>query len=130
MNRRFAPACNGQDLPFKLTLVVNAETNSLAVKAQTRAGDSWTEMALKEAWPADVFSLSHIAVPILADGPGLRNVRGDGEIRPAARVADHAGREWGVAGFGLLLFRLRHNPFFPFMADHVVKWLAENAKSP
>jgi hypothetical protein len=28
-----------------------------------------------------------------------------------------------------MLIRQRNNPFYPFMADHVVKWLAENARA-
>jgi hypothetical protein len=28
-----------------------------------------------------------------------------------------------------LLIQLRHNPFYPFIEDHIVKWLAANAKS-
>jgi alpha-beta hydrolase superfamily lysophospholipase len=122
------PRLERKDLPFKLTLVVNVGTNSLAVKAQTRAGDALTEMALKEAWPRDVFSLSHIAVPISPADPvygtseatvksglplGSLNMRGE---HGALMIADS------------MLIRQRHNPFYPFMEDHVVKWLAENTK--
>ena len=67
--REIRPRLERKDLPFKLTLVVNAAPDSLAVKAQTRAGDSWTETALNEVWPKDVFSLSHIAVPISPTDP-------------------------------------------------------------
>jgi alpha-beta hydrolase superfamily lysophospholipase len=124
------PRLQRTDLPFKLTLVVNAATNSLAVKAQTRAGNSWTETALQEAWPTDVFSLAHIAIPFSPTDPVYGTAQATVKSGLPLGSLIMRGENGALLVSDSLLFRLRHNPFFPFMADHVVKWLATNAKSP
>lgn len=126
--REIRPRLQRTDLPFKLTLVVNAATNSQAVKAQTRAGDSWTEIALKEAWPKDVFSLSHIAVPIPPTDPVYGTAEATGKSRLPLGSMTMRGEHGVLMISDSLLIRQRYNPFYTYMADHVVKWLAENAK--
>ena len=118
------------DLPFKLTLIVNAATNSLAVKAQTRAGSSLTELALNEAWPRDVFSLSHVAVPIPPTDPIYGTAEAALKSGLPLGSLSMRGENGSLTVSDSLLIRLRHNPFFPFMADHVVKWLAEKKRRP
>jgi len=122
------PRLRRKDLPFKLTLVVNAETNSLAVKAQTRAGDSLTELPLKEAWPKDVFSLSHIAVPISPADPVYGTAEATVKSGLPLGSLSMRGEHGALMIADSMLIRQRHNPFYLFMEDHVVKWLAENAK--
>ncbi len=122
------PRLKRTDLPFKLTLVVNAATNSLAVKAQTRAGGSLTERPLAEAWPKDVFSLSHVAVPIPPTDPIYGTAEATVKSGLPLGSLSVRGETGALTVSDSLLIRLRHNPFFPFMAEHVVTWLAENAK--
>jgi alpha-beta hydrolase superfamily lysophospholipase len=124
------PRLQRTDLPFKLTLVVNAATNSLAVKAQMRAGNLWNETALKETWPTDVFSLSHIAVPIPPTDPVYGTAEATVKSGLPLGSLTMRGENGALMVPDSLLVRLRHNPFYPFMADHVVEWLARNAKSP
>jgi alpha-beta hydrolase superfamily lysophospholipase len=130
VEREIRPRLERTDLPFKLTLVVNAAPDSLAVKAQTRAGDSWTERTLAEAWPADVFSLSHIAVPISPADPVYGTAEATAKSGLPLGSLSLRGEHGALLVSDALLIRARHNPFFPFMADHVVKWLAEKAKRP
>jgi len=122
------PLLQRKDLPFKLTLVVNAETNSLAVKAQTRASDSLTELPLEEAWPKDVFSLSHIAVPISPTDPVYGTAEATVKSGLPLGSLSMRGEHGALMIADSMLIRQRHNPFYPFMEDHAVKWLAENAK--
>jgi alpha-beta hydrolase superfamily lysophospholipase len=126
--RETRPRLQRRDLPFKLTLVVNAATNSLAVKAQTRAGESLTELALNEAWPREVFSLSHIAVPISPADPVYGTAEATVKSGLPLGSLNMRGEHGALMVSDSLLIRQRHNPFYPFMEDHVVKWLAENAK--
>jgi len=126
--REIRPRLQRTDLPFRLTLVVNAATNSLAVKAQTRAGDSWTEIALNAAWPKDVFSLSHIAVPIPPTDPVYGTAAATAKSRLPLGSLTMRGEHGALLISDSLLIRQRHNPFYAFMADHVVSWLAESAK--
>ncbi len=123
------PKLQRTDLPFNLTLVTNADSNSLAVKAQTRASGSLTELALNEAWPKEVFSLSHVAIPIPPTDP----VYGTAEATEKSGLplgSFSARGEHGALMFpDSMLVRQRHNPFFAFMADHVVTWLEANART-
>jgi hypothetical protein len=128
--REIRPRLQRKDLPFTLTLVVNAATNSLAVKAQTRAGNSLTELALNEAWPGDVFSLSHVAVPIPPTDPIYGTAEATQKSGLPLGSLSMRGENGSLTVSDSLLIRLRYNPFFPFMADHVVKWLAENTRRP
>jgi alpha-beta hydrolase superfamily lysophospholipase len=122
------PRLERKDLPFKLTLVVNARTNSLAVKAETRAGDSLAELPLKEAWPKDVFSLSHIAVPISPADPVYGTAEATVKSGLPLGSLSMRGEHGALMIADSMLIRQRHNPFYPFMEDHLVKWLAEIAK--
>jgi len=126
--REIRPRLERADLPFKLTLVVNAGTNSLAVKAQTRAGDSLTERVLDEAWPTDVFSLSHIAVPIPPTDPVYGTAEATAQSGLPLGSLSMRGEHGALRVSDSLLVRQRYNPFYPFMTDHVVKWLGENAR--
>jgi hypothetical protein len=127
--REIRPRLQRKDLPFTLTLVVNAATNSLAVKAQTRAGDSWTEVALKESWPKDVFSLSHIAVPFPPTDPVYGTAEATRQSGLPLGSLTMRGEHGALMISDAMLIRQRHNPFYPFMADHIVKWLATNTKT-
>jgi hypothetical protein len=127
--REIRPRLERKDLPFKLTLVVNAAADSPAVKAQTRAGDSWTETALNEVWPRGVFSLSHIAVPIPPSDPVYGTAEATAKSGLPLGSLTMRGEHGALMISDSMLIRQRHNPFYPFMADHVVKWLTENARA-
>lgn len=127
-DREIRPRLQRTDLPFNLTLVVNANTNSPAVKAQTRAGGSLTERALSETWPDDVFSLSHVAVPIPQDDPVYGTAGATAKSGLPLGSLSLRGEHGALLVSDSLFVRVRHNPFYPFMADHIVKWLAENVK--
>ena len=122
------PRLQREDLPFKLTLVVNVATNSLAVKAETRAGGSLTEVTLNEAWPKEVFSLSHIAVPISPQDPVYGTSEATAKSGLPLGSVTIRGEHGALAIPDSLLVRQRFNPFYSFMENHALQWLAENAK--
>jgi alpha-beta hydrolase superfamily lysophospholipase len=127
--REIRPRLERKDLPFKLTLVVNAAADSPAAKAQTRAGDSWTETALNEVWPRGVFSLSHIALPIPPTDPVYGTAEATAKSGLPLGSLTMRGEHGALMISDSMLIRQRHNPFYQFTADHVVKWLAENARA-
>ena len=114
----------GGPAPFTVTLVTNRETGSAAVEALTwPAGSRIPDTAppalrsgLNERWPAGVFSLSHLALPVAADDP----LYGD-----ASELAAAVPRgERGVLAQPLEdLLRLRWNPFFDYLAKRVIAQL-------
>jgi len=127
-DQEIRPRLHQTDLPFKLTLVVNADTNSLTVKAQTRAGGSLTERSLAGTWPKDMFSLSHIAVPISPEDPVYGTAEATARTGLPLGSLSARGEHGALLVSDSLFVRARHNPFYPFMENHVVKWLAENTK--
>jgi alpha-beta hydrolase superfamily lysophospholipase len=127
--REIRPRLQRKDLPFKLTVVMNAAPDSLAVVAKTRAGDLLTETPLNEAWPRDVFSLSHIAVPISPADPIYGTAEATAKSGLPLGSLSMRGERGVLTISDSMFIRQRHNPFYPFMENHVVQWLAENAKA-
>jgi alpha-beta hydrolase superfamily lysophospholipase len=120
-----APALQDTRAPFALTLVTNESTASLQVVAKTRNGDAWSVAALGAAWPAGVFSLSHVAVPFRSDDP----VYGTAEATRATGLPLGSLSVRGESGVlrisdGTLL-RLRHNPFYEYTESHAIEWLQQ-----
>jgi hypothetical protein len=123
-DRAILPTLKRTDLPYTLTVVRNANSDSAQVVLQTRAGESWQERPTDMSWPAGVGSLSHLAVPIPPEDPiygtqeataakglplGTLSIRAEPS---ALLIADS------------LFFRCRNNPFYHFMEDYVVDWLS------
>ncbi|MFQ5350025.1 MAG: alpha/beta hydrolase, partial [Thermoanaerobaculia bacterium] len=110
---------------FRVTLVGNRETGGDAVDALGwpagcrtlgKAADA-RRQRLAERWPAGVFSLSHLALPVADDDP----LYGAGSDLSAAVPRG----ERGVLAQPLDdLLRLRWNPFFDYLARRVEDLLA------
>ncbi len=111
--------------PFDLTVVTNESPDSTAVIALRRAA---LETATHSeptglAWPRDVFSLSHVALPFAADDPVY------GAIRPEKPEMVFLGNVELHGERGLLalpvgdLIRLRHNPFNAYVDARIRAFL-------
>ena len=111
------------DLPYRLTVIGNAASDSHATAERTRPPRSvaFSSTVLPYSWPFGVYSLAHVAVPFPPDDP----VYGDG----SADRGDYAGLRLGAlqprgetrlltAPVGQLM-RLRHNPFFEYVEARV-----------
>jgi alpha-beta hydrolase superfamily lysophospholipase len=104
-------------IQFDLTALVNESTASDALVEQRRraAGAPLTREPTGLAWPHQVFSLSHVALPFAPDDPIY------GAERPAQPALLYLGRIGLLGERGLLavsptvLMRLRHNPFFGYV---------------
>ena len=78
--------------------------------------DGMARRRLAERWPAGVFSLSHLALPVAADDPLYG---ADSDLSAAVPRG-----EKGVLAQPLEdLLRLRWNPFFDYLAQRVIKIL-------
>lgn len=121
------------DLPFALTHVTNRDPNSLEVVARHRTEsepfDAGTPLGL--SWPPQVYSLSHVALPIPPDDPfyGRREhvvseqALALGDLRPRG--------EKGILRVPVAqLMRLRFNPFFPYIERRLVELLAISRERP
>jgi alpha-beta hydrolase superfamily lysophospholipase len=117
-------------LPFDLTVIRNAGPDSASLVALHRAAGQ-TEVTREETglkWPAEVFSLSHVAIPFPPDDPiyGARD--------PDDPKVIYLGRPELFGERGLLavpaadLLRLRYNPFYGYLEARVLAFM--NARSP
>ena len=114
-------------LPFAVTLVTNEGPESQVVVARRQApfstGFSPTE-PLGLAWPPEVISLSHVALPFPPDDPLY------GRRPPENKDLLFLGQMAIQGERGLLtlplewLLRLRYNPFYDYLEARVLAWVA------
>jgi len=118
-------------LPFGVTLISNRDTNTRDVVARykTPLSGNVTEHDLQGlAWPSDVFSLSHVALPFPPDDPlyGSNPPAGDeplhlGDIpMRGERDLNKIPGEW--------LLRMRYNPFYDVLETRVLEWLQKTTQ--
>jgi hypothetical protein len=114
------------DLPFAVTFVTNENPNSANVVAQHKAPLSLQASATEDlelAWPRDVVSLSHVALPIPPDDPlyGQHLPQNNGLIF----LGDLAIKgEQGLLKISAeWLLRMRYNPFYTYLQKRVLQWL-------
>jgi alpha-beta hydrolase superfamily lysophospholipase len=110
---------------FALTVVSNLGPDSSEVaELRAAAGEARpARRALGLAWPAPVFSLSHVALPFPPDDPLYGY-----EAQPTATHVQlgrvEAYGENGVLAIpSWLLTRQRSNPFFPYLLERVDRFL-------
>jgi alpha-beta hydrolase superfamily lysophospholipase len=111
---------------FAFSLVTNADAHSREViERRWRPGsDAPVETPLGLRWPADVYSLSHVALPFPPDDPvyGGR----PHPPSPGVHLGDIAWRgERGVLHVSAAaMLRLRWNPFYAWQERRVLEFLA------
>ena len=117
-----------ESLPFGLTVIANRDTSTLDVVARYKAplSENVTEHELHGlAWPANVFSLSHVALPFPPIDPlyGANPPAGDetlhlGDIpMRGERDINQIPSEW--------LLRMRFNPFYEVLETRVLEWMQD-----
>lgn len=115
------------DLKYRLTAVTNArlDTRDVVARSAGPGAAHVSETALGLAWPPDVFSLSHVAIPFpesddlygrLPDPPPAFGVR-------LGRVGPRGERTILTVPFDQWM-RLTWNPFFPYLEGRVAAWAA------
>lgn len=107
---------------FDVTVVTNADPGSDATIARTTPAGSTTEtvLPLDLAFPADVFSLSHVALPF-PETDGLYGSNPDPAEDFGIRLGTIAVRgERGALIVALdALLRQSSNPFFPYLLERI-----------
>ena len=113
-------------LPFRLTIVANSDPNTDAVVERiTEAGETAEHTnPLQLAYPRNVFSLSHVALPF----PTTDSLYG-AEPDPAEDFGAHLGALAARGEVGVLLIspaslmRISWNPFFPYVMRRIEETL-------
>jgi alpha-beta hydrolase superfamily lysophospholipase len=117
---------DSQPRQYRRVLVTNSSADSRDVDAQTieAGGNGSTRKALGLAWPAEVFSLTHVAIPFPANDP-LYGIDGSSAIAgllPIGRLSPRGERAVLTVGTDTLM-RLSSNPFFPFISERIASWI-------
>lgn len=114
-------------LEFGVTILKNREPSDNAIAVQTLAAGE-TEALIEESnmrWPANIYSLSHIAIPFRPDDV----LYGNGSITNESTVVLGALAPRGERQVLILapdfFLRMRHNPFYRFQSQHLTEWLDE-----
>lgn len=116
---------------YKRTLITNVDSGSLDV-AERSIAPSATDIVSRPlglAWPRDIFSLSHVAIPFPLSDP----VYGHDELAGAANTI-HLGRlspRGERAVFAVpsdTLMRLTCNPFFDYLDTRLDDWVSAAAQ--
>jgi alpha-beta hydrolase superfamily lysophospholipase len=112
--------------PYALTVITNANADTQQVKelrAEPETGQQ-RERPLDLAWPAGVFSLSHVALPFPPDDP-LYGYQSSGPSNHVQLGRIEAHGENGVLQVpGWMLTRQRSNPFFSYMLQRIDDFVA------
>jgi alpha-beta hydrolase superfamily lysophospholipase len=117
---------DSQPRQYRRVLVTNSSADSRNVDAQTiePGGDGSTRKPLGLAWPAEVFSLTHVAIPFTVNDP-LYGIDGSSAIAgllPIGRLSPRGERAVLTVGTDTLM-RLSSNPFFPFISERIGGWI-------
>ena len=124
---------NAADQPFHITLIGNRNSSTQEIAAFTRAALSHDVkvLDLPLAWPAGVFSLGHVAIPIPPDDP-VYGLRPDPAATPRYALGAFPARgESGALTVPLeMLARLRSNPFFDVIRMKVAESCKNDPGSP
>ena len=120
------------DLPYRLTIIANATSDSLDVTRRTKAPQSASveTTALGMAWPPGIYSLSHVAIPFAPDDPvyGVnRDPSGLYAGVPIGRMLPRGETQYLTVPLSQFM-RLRHNPFFSYVEKRVVAEIDELSK--
>ena len=118
---------NRSDLPFRLTIITNVAPDSRALAVRTKAPRSQTVDAknLNMTWPPGVYSLSHVAIPFSPDDPvygSVKNPNAPYQGLPLGRLQPRGETHYLIAPLSQLM-RLRHNPFFAYVEQHVLSMI-------
>jgi len=132
---RLAALLASRDRHYRLDLVTNAKAGAPEVVVRTLEAGAVEarETPLGLAWPPQIFSLSHLAIPFRPDDP-LYGIAPDMSRDYGLRLGLLAPRgERGVLAVPIdQLMRLNCNPFFPYLESKILEGIhsARPAESP
>jgi alpha-beta hydrolase superfamily lysophospholipase len=121
-----ATLLDGAPRQYRRVIVTNGSRTTRDVEAQTidPGPFSMTRRPLGLAWPREVFSLTHVAIPFAANDPlyGIEGAAEPAGLLPIGRLSPRGERAVLTVGTDTLM-RLSSNPFFPFIAERIGQWV-------
>jgi alpha-beta hydrolase superfamily lysophospholipase len=111
---------------YRRVVVTNSSADTREVEARTAEPGSMTvsRRPLGMAWPPEVFSLTHVALPFAPTDPlyGSDPAGAIPGLLPIGRLSPRGERAVLTVATDTLM-RLSSNPFFPFVAERIGQWL-------
>lgn len=111
-------------LPYKLTVITNEQDDAPQVAARTRLAGTpgMTLEHLDLSWPAQVYSLAHVAIPFSPEDPVYGTGEGGPDTPHVTIGTLHPRGEKGVLNVPpSLVLRLRYNPFFDYVERRIIE---------
>ena len=122
-----------ENLPYRLTLVTNRDADSQDVVARTRCAPKacWSSEELNLAWPQNVYSLSHVAIPFAPNDPmyGIDATTAYVENMRLGALQPRGERQVLLVPVEQLT-RLRYNPFFNYLERRVIEFCTDCDHGP
>jgi alpha-beta hydrolase superfamily lysophospholipase len=118
---------------YRRTLITNVSSSSLDVAERTVAPGATTVdvRPLELAWPRDVYSLSHIAIPFPMSDPVYgREEAGAVPATIRLGVLSPRGERAVLSVPSDTLMRLTCNPFFPYLSARTAAWVTPGPEVP
>lgn len=115
-----------QDRNYVLGLVTNKSPNSeeMILQSLKPGSEKASEVDLEQSWPADVYSLAHVALPFPPDDPVYG---GEVSIKSPGIQLGHIamrGERGTLAIPASERLRLRWNPFYDFLEDKTLAFFS------
>jgi alpha-beta hydrolase superfamily lysophospholipase len=111
---------------YRRVLVTNSSAETRNVDALTIEPEATggARRPLGLAWPPEVFSLTHVAIPFPPDDPlyGIEGPTKAAGLLPIGRLSPRGERAVLTVGTDTLM-RLSSNPFFAFVAERISGWV-------
>ena len=120
------PKLKRTDRPYRLTVLQNVNPGSQQLTIKSRSCGEVNEQETDLFWPHSVVSLSHVAVPIAPDDP-IYGTQGSRKGKLSLGSLSMRAEPSALLISDSMFVRCRNNPFYQFMEDRVVDWLADNA---
>jgi hypothetical protein len=121
-----AQMAEGRPRAYDITVVTNAGPDTFDVGARHFRPGAMTSVdePLGLAWPRELFSLSHVALPFPEDDPVYGSKAQSTPGGPIALGLLSPRGERAVLTVQIdVLMRVTSNPFFPYMARRVSEWV-------
>ena len=118
---------------YRRTLVTNMDSSSLEARTRSVApmSSEIVNAPIGLAWPSQVFSLSHVALPFPEDDPVYGSVPPAGGSTSIALGRLSPRGEKAVLTVPIeTLMRIGWNPFFPYMAQRIDDWVDRALAQP
>jgi pimeloyl-ACP methyl ester carboxylesterase len=118
-------------LPFAFSVVTNEHEHSTDVVVRHK--DPYSAKLshadpLGLAWPREVISLSHVALPVAPDDPLYGRYPSEDNRRVYLGFLGLKGERGLLSIPADWLLRMRYNPFYPYLESRVIGWLDQTGE--